>query len=221
MKTRPSVREQSNFAFIDTQNVFLEVSKLGWKIDWRRFRVHLTDSYDVQRAYLFIGYLEQQEAMYRALRSYGYEIVFKPVTYRVGGEPKGNVDADLVLQAMIDYPNYEKAVIVTSDGDLHCLVAHLREQGKLRAVVSGNRDRCSARLRRAALGRIDTLEGLRHKLEYKIRLSALTWPTNVYESRILPFPQRPLVIVKGPSGKTLVTLHPTSRVAQPSKTPVG
>lgn len=48
-----------------------------------------------------------------------------------GGKPKGNVDAELVLQAMIDYRDYERAVIVTSDGDFACLVRYLYEEGKL------------------------------------------------------------------------------------------
>ena len=36
---------------------------------------------------------------------------------------KGNVDAELVLHAAaIEYKNYSKAVIVTSDGDFACLI---------------------------------------------------------------------------------------------------
>jgi hypothetical protein len=55
---------------------------------------------------------------------------FKPVTYRGDGKAKGNVDAELVLQAMIDFDNYERAVIVTSDGDFACLGRYLYEKGK-------------------------------------------------------------------------------------------
>ena len=58
-------------------------------------------------------------------QEFGYVLVFKPVLPpKQGGKPKGNVGADLVLQAMIDYPNYkEVAVIVISDGDFYCLVS--------------------------------------------------------------------------------------------------
>lgn len=70
--------------------------------------------------------------------TYGYTLVVKPVMYR-GGKPKGNVDAELVLQAMIDYRDYECAVIVTSDGDFACLVRYLYEEGKLERVLSPNR----------------------------------------------------------------------------------
>ena len=39
------------------------------------------------------------------------------------------LDAELVLHTMIEYPNYEKVVIVSGDGDFHCLIKYLR--GKL------------------------------------------------------------------------------------------
>jgi len=38
------------------------------------------------------------------------------------GKIRGNVDAELVLHAMIEIQNYEKAVIVSGDGDFHCLI---------------------------------------------------------------------------------------------------
>ena len=91
-----------NFAFIDSQNVNLGINAIGWKLDWRRFRVHLDEHYGVTRAYIFIGYVPENQGLYGSLQNYGYILVFKPVMYRKDGKPKGNVDAELVLQAMID-----------------------------------------------------------------------------------------------------------------------
>lgn len=156
-----------DFAFIDSQNVNLGINAIGWKLDWRRFRVHLSESYGVTRAYIFIGYVPENQSLYRSLQSYGYILVFKPVMYRKDGKPKGNVDAELVLQAMIDYAEYERAVIVTSDGDFACLVQYLYERKKLARVLSPNRKGCSVLLKRAARERIDFLEDARKKLEYK------------------------------------------------------
>ena len=64
-----------NFAFIDGQNVYLGIQVLGWQIDWKRFRVHLKESYGVTRAYYFIGYLPENQALYRNLQLYGYTLV--------------------------------------------------------------------------------------------------------------------------------------------------
>jgi len=135
-------------------------------LDQRRFRVYLGEHYSVARAYYFIGFVPENQGLYNALQERGYTLVFKPVTYG-SGKPKGNVDAELVLQAMIEYPNYDRAVIVTSDGDFACLVRYLYEQGKLDRVLCPNRKGCSALLKRAAREKIDFLEQARGKLEYK------------------------------------------------------
>ena len=100
------------------------------------------------------------------LQKDGFELVFKEIVERADSKPKGNVDAELVLQAMIDFNQYEKAVIVTSDGDFACLVKHLDEKQKLERVLSPDREGCSALLKKAARGRIRFLEDERGKIEY-------------------------------------------------------
>ena len=50
-----------NSAFIDSQNVNLGFQALGWKLDWRRFRVYLREKYGVEKAFLFIGCIPQNE----------------------------------------------------------------------------------------------------------------------------------------------------------------
>ena len=157
----------NNFAFLDGQNLNLGVRDLGWKLDFTRFRVHLGEHYGVSRAYYFIGYLPENQRLDNGLQNAGYTLVFKPITYRSDGKPKGNVDAELVLQAMIDYREYDRAVLVTSDGDFGCLVRYLYEQGKLERVLSPNRKGCSALLKRAAREKLDFLDEARKKLEYK------------------------------------------------------
>lgn len=50
---------------------------------------------------------------------------------------KGNVDAELVLHsAAIEYNNYDKAVIVTSDGDFACLMRYLEKNNKLKKIIA-------------------------------------------------------------------------------------
>ena len=68
---------------------------------------------------------------------------------------------------MIELPRYDRAVIVTSDGDFACLVRYLYEQRKLKRVLSPNRTGCSALLKRAARERLDFLENAKRKIEYK------------------------------------------------------
>ncbi len=156
-----------NYAFIDSQNLNLGIQELGWKLDFRRFRIYLKEKYKVEKAYLFIGYVAEHSNMYRALQEYGYIVVFKPIIRNNDGEIKGNVDADLVLRAMIDFDNYDKAIIVTSDGDFYCLAAYLREERKLEKVLSPHIKTCSVLLKTAAKEKIVFMDNLKKKLEYK------------------------------------------------------
>lgn len=50
-----------------------------------------------------------------------------------------NVDAELVLHASaIEYANYDKAIIVSGDGDFACLIEFLEENNKLLHVFTPN-----------------------------------------------------------------------------------
>jgi uncharacterized LabA/DUF88 family protein len=77
------------------------------------------------------------------------------------------VDADLVLQAMVDCERYDKAVIVASDGDFYSLVKYLYKNNKFRCVISPYVRTCSVLLKKTAKEKIFLRDNLRKKLEYK------------------------------------------------------
>ena len=159
----------NNAAFIDSNNLYKAVETLGWKLDNAKFRIFLLDKYDVQKAYLCIGYLPQNQAMYTRLQQKGYILVFKPVLMLKDGTTKGNCDADLVLRAMVEYPNYERAVIVTGDGDYYSLIDYLKSQDKLEQVLIPDEKRYSALLKKVNnehLKYISFISRMRSKLEY-------------------------------------------------------
>jgi len=138
------------YAFIDSQNLNLGTNKniynkkgkriyKGWKLDFKKFRIYLSDKFHVSKAFLFIGHIPQNERMYKRLSSYGYNIIFKPTTKDDFGKPKGNIDAELVLHsAAIEYPKYNKAVIVSGDGDFYCLHQYLKKRNKLLKIIIPN-----------------------------------------------------------------------------------
>ncbi len=157
-----------NFAFIDSQNVNLGIKELGWKLDWKKFRVYLKEKYRVETAYIFIGFLEENQDLYLSLQKSGYVLIFKEILKYKDGCVKGNCDAELVLQAMIDYKKYGKAVIVSGDGDFACLIRHLKKQNKLEKVLVPNIKKYSALLKKAAADEcLDFMNNLKTKLEYE------------------------------------------------------
>ncbi len=146
------------YAFIDSQNLNLGIQKLGWKLDWRKFRQFLSDNYGVTHAYMFMGHLPEFEDMYVQMHDHGYLVVLKPTHDMTKPLPekltpeeieaqkpedkkpvKGNIDADLVLWVMKEINNYDKAIIVSGDGDFYSLLEYLDEQGKLLHILAPNR----------------------------------------------------------------------------------
>jgi uncharacterized LabA/DUF88 family protein len=159
-----------HLAFIDSQNLNLGVRSQGWRLDFRKFRQYLRNKYNVEKAYLFIGQVAGNELLYASLQEFGYILIFKPTLFRKEKSNtfvKGNVDAELVLHAMIQYKNYDKAVIVTGDGDFYCLIEYLEEKGKLLKVLAPTRH-YSSLLRKFNQGNyITRLDLLRSSLEQK------------------------------------------------------
>jgi uncharacterized LabA/DUF88 family protein len=141
--------QRGNFAFIDAQNLYMGTQSLGWSIDVFRFRVYLKDKYDVTEAYWFVGYLAENQSFYELLQKAGFIVIFKEIARTRDGKPKGSVDVDLTLHTLIKRDDYDRAVLVTSDGDFGVLVKYLKDKGQLRAVLSPNRHHTSFLLRKA------------------------------------------------------------------------
>lgn len=167
MKDNP---KPNNFAFIDGQNLNSGVNALGWKLDHRKFREYLESEFQVSKAYMFIGFMEEHQDLYNALQESGFILVFKPLVRRGDQEVKGNVDTDLVLQAMVDIGRYDQAVIVSGDGDFAGLIRHLAGVNKLKQVVIPNKDRYSSlfdRLDEFDSKHVTFMNDLRSRLAYK------------------------------------------------------
>jgi uncharacterized LabA/DUF88 family protein len=158
-------KKENNHAFIDGQNLYKGTEHLSWDLDYEKFRIHLMETYGSERVLLFLGYLEKQEPLYTYLRTCGFDLVFKEVAHDGMGKPKGNVDVLMTLHALLELDGYEKAILVTSDGDFAPLVEHLLKVNKLRAVISPEYETCSWLLRKYARGRVDYLSNSRNKLQ--------------------------------------------------------
>lgn len=168
-KPQQNTVAKPNYAFIDSQNLNLGIQKMGWKMDWRKFRVYLKDVHKVEKAFMFIGYLPDNEKLYDQMHELGYLIVLKPTLEMYETEEiqesrvkrheeqqdkdgvkledrkpeekrvtKGNVDAELVLYAVKEMPNYNKAVVVSGDGDFFSLVEYLDQEQKLLHLLAPN-----------------------------------------------------------------------------------
>ncbi|MGH7237414.1 MAG: NYN domain-containing protein [Candidatus Saccharimonadales bacterium] len=175
------------FAFIDSQNLNVSVQKFGWKLDWRKFRKFLETEYGVVKAYMFIGYLPENEDLYEQMHASGYMVVLKPTVDLTRPKPdmmseqeaaqfakingseekkpvKGNIDAELVLWAMKEISNYDQAIIVSGDGDFYCLIEYLAGKDRLKALLAPNAH--YSQLYNAYEKYVVRLDKFRHQLAY-------------------------------------------------------
>ena len=161
------MRSHANSAYIDGANLHTTIRRLGWKLDYKRFRVWLRDKYDIRDAFLFLGFISEYADLYKRLQQNGFTLVFKEVVFDDAGKAKGNCDADLVLQVVCDTykKKFKKAVIVSSDGDYVGLVKFLKKREQVLTILSPAReDKCSLLLKRTDV-RIVYLDDKRSLLE--------------------------------------------------------
>lgn len=149
--TKTEEKKRINIAYIDATNLDKALrNQLNWKLDYKRFRVWLTEKYKVEKAYIFIGLIPKYKDLYTYLQSCGFELEFKDVIY-ASGIPKGNCDSDLLMKASSDFyvGDLNKAIIVASDGDYAPLVKVLHAGEKLEIILSPSTvEKCSILLKR-------------------------------------------------------------------------
>ncbi len=155
----------NNFAFIDAQNLSKSLARHGWKVDRLRFRIFLKERFGISRAILFMGFIPEHSKMYEQWRAVGFEIIFKE-TYRTNvGSLKGNCDAELVLETVSRMSEYDRAVIITGDGDFACLIRYLSQKNKLKTLIVPHKAEYSFLLRKAAGKAITFLSDSRSLIE--------------------------------------------------------
>ncbi len=141
---------KNSTAYIDASNLKFGVYQSNWRLDYKSFRSWLRDKFGVSRAILFMGLITNNAELYNYLQSIGYDISFKPTITSKEGRTKGNVDGELILCIAKDfYENKLKSVVLVSgDGDYHCIVEFLKDKKIPINIVSPNRKYLSLLLKR-------------------------------------------------------------------------
>lgn len=143
--------EENNYAFIDGQNLHMATTKRAvdpWKVNLARLRVYLEQKYEVSKAFYFLGYLDEtQDALYEAIQSAGFILIFREHTSLMLGKKKGNVDSDIILYIMkkLYYAEpFGNVVLVSGDGDYKQLVDFLVTEKRLKKILFPDGRRASS-----------------------------------------------------------------------------
>lgn len=163
--------KEKNVAFIDGQNLYLGTRQDSWVVDLPKFRVYLRDKYGVTEAYYFLGYLqEENEDLYKAIQRAGFIVSFKEHNQYATTQKKGNVDADIIFEAMrnlLDNEDFDKIILVSGDGDHKKMASYLVAKNRLKKILFPNKKFASSLYKKLGSEFYDYLENVKSHIEFK------------------------------------------------------
>ncbi len=158
------MEKKRNYAFIDGQNLYKQTN---FSIDFAKFRVYLKDKYNIENAYYFLGFKGDETALYENLQMAGFIVVFSDRNDRLKSEKKGNVDTHIVFKCMygVAENEFDKAVIISGDGDYLEMIKYLIERDKFKAILVPSTG-VSSLYKKLKVKFVDKIDGIRQKIEY-------------------------------------------------------
>ena len=138
--------------FIDASNVFYSQQTLRWRIDYQKLKNYFQRECDLVRLYFYTGKIgenHKQAAFLKRMEEYGYHVTSKevkmirvsPNTY----ERKGDLDAELIIDALKNAPGFDTCILMSGDSDFAPLLDELKRQHK-RVIVMSTRGHISKEL---------------------------------------------------------------------------
>ena len=79
------------------------MTEYAWHVDLTKFRVYLRQKYDIQKAYYYLGYIQDDhkiEQLYEEVQNASFTLVFRQHNSVMVVTKKGNVDPDIIFDAM-------------------------------------------------------------------------------------------------------------------------
>lgn len=156
--------KENNYAFIDGQNLYMSTSlaENSWYIDLARFRVYLKQKYNIEKAYYFLGFVQEEfQDLYDEIQEAGFILQFKKHNSVMLGTKKGNVDTDIVFHIMkklFKKEPFNNIVLVSGDGDYKQLVDFLIEEGRFEKILFPNKKFASSLYKQITREYFDNLD---------------------------------------------------------------
>lgn len=167
--------KEFNIAFIDGQNLYMGTNSDNpkWEVDLVKFRQYLAKKYNVQKAYYFLGCInEQYQDLYEKIQNSGYILMFREHSSIMLGKKKGNVDSDIIFHIMKkmyqrEKEPFDKIILVSGDGDYKMLVDFLIEENKFKKILFPNKIFASSLYKQITRVYFDYLINIKNKIGLK------------------------------------------------------
>ena len=152
----------TTYAFIDASNIIYGAREEGWFIDQKKLFQYLKNKFSVSKAFFYYGKdskSQKKEDFLKKLKSFGYILRVKEIK-RYGNKTKANCDVDLTMDMLLKIKEYQKAIVLTGDGDFAPLFSYLISQKKRITVISSPK-RTAKEIRTLLGGMILSFDDLR------------------------------------------------------------
>ena len=160
------------YAFVDAANIiYRDAEPSPWKIDLKKLIKYLRERFIASRVLYFGGVDHQNRTqidLYRKLESWGYELHLNSVKRFVNQQGKwylkADVDSRMTFEMMRLLPEYDRAVVLTGDGDFFWVLQCMRYSKDVFLLASHRKT--ASELKRLFQHKCISLEDAREWLEY-------------------------------------------------------
>lgn len=167
-------RQPVTYAFVDAANIIYRDSEPDpWKIDLKKLIKYLKERFGVSKVLYFGGIdneNEKQIGLYRKMETWGYDLHLNTVKRFVNerGEwyLKADVDSRMTFEMMRLLSEYDRAVLLTGDGDFYWVFEHLLEH-KERIWLLASPRKTAKELKQLFGHRFSSLDDTKKWLEWK------------------------------------------------------
>ena len=130
--------------FIDGQNLYYAAKSLGFGVDFKRLLFEFQRRGTIARSYYYTAISENADHGARPLLDWldynGFTVLAKPTKEFVNGEgprkTKGNIEVELVVNALEISDRIDHLVLFSGNGDLRALIQAVQRRGVRVTVVS-------------------------------------------------------------------------------------
>lgn len=163
-------KQLKTYAFIDASNIIYGAKAEGWFIDQKKLFAYLTRKFSTSKIFFYYGKDSKdpkKERFLSKLRQFGFILRVKEIK-RFGKRTKANCDVDLTMDLLIKIKEYQRAIVLTGDGDFAPLFSYLIGKKKKIIIISSPK-RTAKEIKIIAGDKHIDFGSLRYFLEYKKR----------------------------------------------------
>jgi len=166
----PSKRSVT-YSFVDASNIIYGARAEGWMIDQKKLIDYLKTKFKSEKTYFYFGKIKgnyKQVNFLEKLKNFGFTLRVKDVK-QIGKKFKANCDVDLTMDMLLDRDKYNKAIVLSGDGDFLPLYEYLKIKEKKRIVIMAFSKITAKDIKKFAKKEFIAFENQKYLLERKKR----------------------------------------------------